>query len=55
MIITKTPFRMFFFGGGTDMESYFRENGGALLSAPLTSITMSKYASSHTSLTIRLS
>lgn len=25
MIITKTPFRMSFFGGGTDMESFFRE------------------------------
>ena len=32
MIITKTPFRMSFFGGGTDMEDYFRENGGAILS-----------------------
>lgn len=32
MIITKTPFRMSFFGGGTDMETYFRENGGAVLS-----------------------
>lgn len=25
MIITKTPFRMSFFGGVTDMESFFRE------------------------------
>ena len=32
MIITKTPFRMSFFGGGTDMEEYFRENGGSVLS-----------------------
>lgn len=32
MIITKTPFRMSFFGGGTDMEEYFIENGGAVLS-----------------------
>lgn len=32
MIITKTPFRMSFFGGGTDMESFFRGNGGAVLS-----------------------
>lgn len=32
MIITKTPFRMSFFGGGTDMEDYFREAGGAVLS-----------------------
>lgn len=33
MIITKTPFRMSFFGGGTDMEEYFRKNGGAVLSS----------------------
>lgn len=32
MIITKTPFRMSFFGGGTDMQDYFKENGGAVLS-----------------------
>ena len=34
MIITQTPFRMSFFGGGTDMEDYFRENGGDVLSTP---------------------
>ncbi len=33
MIITKTPFRMSFFGGGTDMEIFFREYGGAVLSS----------------------
>lgn len=32
MIITQTPFRMSFFGGGTDMESFFKEHGGAVLS-----------------------
>ena len=32
MIITKTPFRMSFFGGGTDMPSFFQENGGSVLS-----------------------
>ena len=32
MIITKTPFRMSFFGGGTDMESFFKENRGAVIS-----------------------
>lgn len=32
MIITKTPFRMSFFGGGTDMKEFFKENGGAVLS-----------------------
>ena len=33
MIITQTPFRMSFFGGGTDMESFFKEYGGSVLSA----------------------
>lgn len=32
MVITKTPFRMSFFGGGTDLEEYFKEHGGAVLS-----------------------
>ena len=32
MIITKTPFRMSFFGGGTDIESFFRQYDGAVLS-----------------------
>ena len=32
MIITQTPFRMSFFGGGTDMEDFFKEHGGAVLS-----------------------
>ena len=32
MIITKTPFRMSFFGGGTDMEEFFKEHGGAIIS-----------------------
>lgn len=32
MIITKTPFRMSFFGGGTDFEDFFKKYGGAVLS-----------------------
>lgn len=32
MIITKTPFRMSFFGGGTDIKEFFEEYGGAVLS-----------------------
>ena len=32
MIITRTPFRMSFFGGGTDFEEYYKENGGAEIS-----------------------
>lgn len=32
MIITRTPFRMSFFGGGTDMPEFFNKNGGAVIS-----------------------
>lgn len=32
MIYTKTPFRMSFFGGGTDYEPFFREHGGSVIS-----------------------
>lgn len=32
MIISKTPFRMSFFGGGTDMPAFFNEHGGAVIS-----------------------
>lgn len=32
MIITKTPFRMSFFGGGTDMPEFFNEYGGSVIS-----------------------
>lgn len=32
MIITRTPFRMSFFGGGTDMPEFFREHGGSVMS-----------------------
>ena len=32
MIITKTPFRMSFFGGGTDMPAFFNKHGGAVIS-----------------------
>lgn len=32
MIISKAPFRMSFFGGGTDYQPFFREYGGSVLS-----------------------
>lgn len=32
MIITRTPFRMSFFGGGTDMPEFFHEHGGSVIS-----------------------
>jgi D-glycero-alpha-D-manno-heptose-7-phosphate kinase len=31
MIISRTPFRISLFGGGTDYPAWFRENGGAVL------------------------
>ena len=32
MILTKTPFRMSFFGGGTDMPEYFNQGRGSVIS-----------------------
>lgn len=32
MVITQTPFRMSFFGGGTDFEEFYRDYGGAVIS-----------------------
>lgn len=33
MVITQTPFRMSFFGGGTDFPGFYREYGGSVISA----------------------
>ena len=38
MIITQTPFRVSFFGGGTDYPDFFNQHGGAILGA-----TINKY------------
>jgi len=35
MIITRTPLRISFFGGGTDFPEYFLEEGGAVVSAAI--------------------
>ncbi|HOG18386.1 MAG TPA: hypothetical protein PLB96_13675 [Syntrophales bacterium] len=35
MIISRTPFRISFFGGGTDYPVWYRENGGAVLSTSI--------------------
>ncbi len=35
MIITRTPFRISFFGGGTDYPTWYEKNGGAVLSASI--------------------
>lgn len=44
MIITKTPFRVSFAGGGSDMASFYREHGGCVLS---TTINRYMYLSVH--------
>ena len=38
MIISRTPFRVSFFGGGTDFSQYYEEHGGATLCS-----TINKY------------
>ncbi len=38
MIITRTPYRISFFGGGTDYPTWYREHGGAVLAT-----TINKY------------
>ncbi len=35
MIISRTPFRISFFGGGTDYPSWYRKHGGSVLSATI--------------------
>ena len=38
MIVSRTPFRISFFGGGTDYPAWYREHGGAVLAT-----TINKY------------
>lgn len=35
MIITRTPFRISFFGGGTDYPAWYKKNGGSVLSTAI--------------------
>ena len=35
MIITKTPLRVSFCGGGSDIAAFYREHGGCVLSASI--------------------
>ncbi|HZK38743.1 MAG TPA: kinase [Clostridia bacterium] len=35
MLISRTPFRISFLGGGTDFERYFKEHGGSVLSTTI--------------------
>lgn len=44
MIISRTPFRISFFGGGTDFPEFYREHGGSVLA---TAINKYAYLSVH--------
>ena len=44
MIISRTPFRISFFGGGTDFPEFYAQHGGATL---LTTIDKYCYLSVH--------
>src|SRR6266478_8963835 len=35
MIVSRTPFRISFFGGGTDYPAWYRAHGGAVLAASI--------------------
>src|SRR3954464_10557276 len=35
MVISRTPFRISFFGGGTDYPAWYKEHGGAVLATTI--------------------
>ena len=35
MIISKTPYRISFFGGGSDYPSWYKKNGGTVISSTI--------------------
>jgi D-glycero-alpha-D-manno-heptose-7-phosphate kinase len=44
MIVTRAPYRISFFGGGSDLESFYSQSPGAVLSTTINKFT---YVSSH--------
>ena len=58
MIITRTPLRISFFGGGTDFPEFFQEEGGAVVSAAINRYSyqiVSEFPSSLFDYAIRIS
>jgi len=58
MIITRTPLRISFFGGGTDFPEFFKEEGGAVVSAAINRYSyqiVSEFPSSLFDYAIRIS
>ena len=53
MIITRTPFRISFCGGGTDLPDYYKKNGGCVVSTSIDKYVYITLAQSfHSNLTI---
>ena len=42
MIITRTPFRISFAGGGSDLPDFYEQYGGCVLSTSINKITRCK-------------
>lgn len=55
MVITKTPFRMSFFGGGTDMKNFMKSMEAAFFLLPSINIAMLRYGICRSSLITLLS
>jgi D-glycero-alpha-D-manno-heptose-7-phosphate kinase len=58
MVITRSPLRLSFFGGGTDYPEHYRQHGGAVLGAALdkfTFVTASPFFSALFDYSVRLS
>ena len=49
MIISKTPYRISFFGGGSDYPSWYKDNGGEVIST-----SINKYLFNFTTVTFFL-
>ena len=43
MIICRTPFRISFFGGGTDYPDWYRAHGGAVMATTIIARTASDF------------
>jgi len=48
VIISRTPFRVSFFGGGTDYPEWYREHGGAVLATTINLVSSHIRPEHHT-------
>ena len=56
MIITRTPFRISFFGGGTDYPAWYQQHGGEVLATTIDRycyITCRRFLTTNTGLFIQ--